>query len=329
MADVRSMLRSERANRRITHPHLTYSATGTLLCLICETQIKSEALWNKHLASSEHAKNLQNVPKKHQNPKASPKSQSITNSSKKRKANDDSSDEDTRKRTRGEPSTLQDRSRIKSISQETSVKLNGRPMAELKRKRSSSIEPEESQKALPAQIDVTMNTDNITTNLPPSNVVSTMQEKPSSTAQVDEDEWAAFQRDLASPPLETSALTAAATISAAPMTAAELAAQSREQASTQAKERMEAEIEGEKEDAARQMEEEFEEMAGLEDRVRRLRDKREELRRVEVEGEKGGGDVADKEPPLKEIPRVEDPSTDGESESDIGDETDEWGGWGR
>lgn len=323
------MLRSERANRRITHPHLTYSTNGTLICLICDTQIKSETLWSKHLASSQHAKNLQNVPKKHKPLTASPKARDTTNGSKKRKANDDSSDEDTRKRTRGEQSLVQEEIHVESISQGGSVKSNGRPTAELKRKRSPSVEPEESQRAPPAQNNVTLNKTNISTDPPPSNDASATQTQPNPTTQVDEDEWAAFQRDVASPPPETSALTAAADISAAPLTAAELAAQSREQASTQAKERREAEIEGEKEDAARQMEEEFEEMAELEDRVRRLREKREELRRRVVEGEKGGGEVGDDEAALKGISRGEDPGTDGEGESDSGDEIDEWDGWGR
>ncbi|KAL9577630.1 MAG: hypothetical protein Q9212_006243 [Teloschistes hypoglaucus] len=330
MADVRSMLRSERANRRITHPHLTYSTTGTPICLICDTQIKSETLWNKHLASSQHAKNLQNVPKKHKPLTSSPKAKDTTNGSKKRKANDDSSDDDTRKRTRGEQSLTQEESRVDGTAQGYSVKPNGRPTAELKRKRSPSRGPEDSQRTLPVQNGITLNMNNISTDPPLINDASTTQiQQPNPTTQVDEDEWAAFQRDVASPPPETSALTAAADISAAPLTAAELAAQSREQASTQAKERREAEMEGEKEDAARQMEEEFEEMAELEDRVRRLREKREELRRREVEGEKGGGDVGDSEVSLKGISRDEDPGTDGEGESDSGDEIDEWGGWGR
>ena len=97
-------------------------------------------------------------------------------------------------------------------------------------------------------------------------------------AAVDEDEWAAFERDIATPPPEPSALTAEATISAAPMSAAELAAQSREQANLQKKSPREVELEGEKEDAARQMEEELDEMAGFDERVKRLKEKREELR---------------------------------------------------
>ena len=143
------------------------------------------------------------------------------------------------------------------------------------------------------------------------------------TASVDEDEWAAFERDVATPPPDPSApssLTSAATISAAPMTAAELAAQSREQASLQGRERREAEMEGEKEDAARALEDEFDEMEGLEERVRRLREKREDLRLRRA----------------KEV--VEGLEDDGEKDIDVGlvegeseDEEDDtgWDLWGR
>ncbi|KAL8980191.1 MAG: hypothetical protein Q9177_005947, partial [Variospora cf. flavescens] len=93
MADVRSMLRNERATRRITHPHLTYSTTGTLVCLVCHVQIKTEALWNKHLNSTLHATNA-SKPREEVSDKK--------NNSKKRKADDDeSSDEDSRKRAKG------------------------------------------------------------------------------------------------------------------------------------------------------------------------------------------------------------------------------------
>ena len=109
---------------------------------------------------------------------------------------------------------------------------------------------------------------------------------------VDEDEWAAFERDIAqplpqSPPRNpaSSAFTAQADIAAAPMTVEELAAREREAASTQAKERREAEMEGEKEDAARALEEEFDEMDALEARVKRLKEMREKVRAVEGAGD--------------------------------------------
>jgi hypothetical protein len=63
----------------------------------------------------------------------------------------------------------------------------------------------------------------------------------------------------------------------APMTAAELAAQAREDMSNQRAKRDE-EMEGEKEDAARALEDEFDEMEGLEERIKRLREQREALR---------------------------------------------------
>ena len=137
---------------------------------------------------------------------------------------------------------------------------------------------------------------------------------------IDEDEWAAFERDVATPPPEPSALTAEATITAAPMSAAELAAQSREQASMQRKTLREAEMEGEKEDAARQMEEEFDEMAGLEERVKRLREKREHLRIARAESKVDG-----KEDPESDHGSEGDDEKGGdEDESDDYDEGDLW-----
>lgn len=96
---------------------------------------------------------------------------------------------------------------------------------------------------------------------------------------IDEAEWAAFEREVATPLPPTSLLTSEATISAAPLSAAEIAAQEREQGNLQKKERMEAVVEGEREDAVRRLEDEFDEMAGLEEKVRRLREQREALRK--------------------------------------------------
>ncbi|KAL8681786.1 MAG: hypothetical protein Q9186_002101 [Xanthomendoza sp. 1 TL-2023] len=313
MASVRSMLRSERANRRIIHPHLTYSTTGTLTCQVCHIQIKTEALWNKHLGSAQHSSNLQRL---HETTSIAPTLVEDTyrgNGSKKRKADDDSSDDETRKRTRGQDPTDLSEDDGQAVSLTDRTQWDPKPTNDKKRK--LSTEPEEVPSEAPIDPDPKPN--GVPPDLP--------SQPPSQPNPIDEDEWAAFQRELASPPPETSALTAAADISAAPMTAAELAAQSRQQASRQAKERLEAEVEGEKEDAARQMEEEFEEMAELEDRVRRLREKREQLR---VNRAKGGGEVAhddeEKVPPGGII------SNGHVSDDDASDgEEDEWGGWGR
>lgn len=99
--------------------------------------------------------------------------------------------------------------------------------------------------------------------------------------QVDEDEWAAFEADIATAEAQVQAANDAV-ISAPAMSADELKKKTAEEDYTARKERQEAEIEGDKEDAARKMEEELEEMEGLEARVRRLRDKREELRKKET-----------------------------------------------
>ncbi|KAL1976286.1 hypothetical protein VTN31DRAFT_2568 [Thermomyces dupontii] len=99
--------------------------------------------------------------------------------------------------------------------------------------------------------------------------------------EVDEDEWAAFEREVVAPtrtPQLPAAATAAATISAAPISAEELAVQQQRQ-NEEASRAREADVEGEKEDAARLLEEEFDEMEQLEERVKRLKEKREALRR--------------------------------------------------
>nr|POF04472.1 hypothetical protein CFP56_55953 [Quercus suber] len=96
-------------------------------------------------------------------------------------------------------------------------------------------------------------------------------------------EYAAFEREMAvldSTSSIPSALDAAATISAAPMSVADIAAQAREQQSAQRGKR-DVEIEGETEDAARLMADELDEMDSLEERVKRLRERRDALRRSE------------------------------------------------
>ncbi|EDU49450.1 hypothetical protein L13192_10401 [Pyrenophora tritici-repentis] len=103
-----------------------------------------------------------------------------------------------------------------------------------------------------------------------------------------------------------------AVIEAAPMTAAEIAAQAREEHSAQRAKRDE-EMEGEKEDAARALEDEFEEMDGLEERVKKLREKREALRSTSLRSV----DVVNIAPAA---PNVDE---DGESESDDED----WDDW--
>jgi len=131
---------------------------------------------------------------------------------------------------------------------------------------------------------------------------------------VDEDEWAAFEADIAAaetvPDMNVDAV-----ISAPAMTAKELETRSIEDANSRRKERAEAELEGDKEDATRKLEEEFEEMEGLEERVRKLREKREALRI------KDAGKSVETAPPQPEMIQ-EDAMEDDDEEDD-----DDWDGF--
>lgn len=158
-------------------------------------------------------------------------------------------------------------------------------------------------------------TESVQPDIPSQEIPSRAGHAPAASAQtVDEDEWAAFERDVAAPtrvPHAPAALAAEATISAAPISADQLAAQQRENESAPTRE---TEVEGEREDAARFMEDEFEEMEQLEERVRRLKQKREELRQNKGAEEQHQPD----EPTQDEQPA---------SEASDDDEDDDWDNW--
>ena len=294
MADVRRLLRNERATRHIDHPQASYSATGTLECSVCKLPLKSDVeVWNKHLKSTQHAMRVERlrISSKQPPPKPSEATSTIretSSGSKKRKASD-AEEDDPRKRTRHAVEAPG------AVSDVTIDKVTAPPVKRVEIARE-----------------------------PPQAIT---QPKPQPKQTIDEYEWAAFEAFVAKEPspepiLAPSALTAAATITAAPLTAAELAAQSREEASVQSKERREAEMEGEKEDAARALEVEFDEMEGLEERVRRLRQQREDLRI------KKASDAIGKETAVEEAVAAE-AGAEEESEDDEDEDFDEWGGWAR
>ncbi|KAL4935787.1 hypothetical protein BDV06DRAFT_118987 [Aspergillus oleicola] len=155
---------------------------------------------------------------------------------------------------------------------------------------------------------------------------------------VDEDEWAAFEREVAAPtriPQDSTstsrpaALSATATISAAPISAEELAAL-QEKEEHNARQNREAEAEGEREDAARFLEEEFDEMEQLEERVRRLKNMREQLRAKQrsesAEAEEAvpadlGSNTAEVKTDIKAGEGEE------EDEDDDDDADDDWDNW--
>lgn len=326
MADVRSLLRNERASRRVVHPLATYSTTGILICTVCHTQLKAESLWENHLMSAQHALQRQRTRDVTAGQALKPLQAPTNGGSKKRKAVDE--EETIKKKKVRAQNDLPD-----GFFEDEAQEGESEPdlQAEVA---TGSIKPAASEPQ-----PSTSPTDN--TPVPSSHseidkVPSHFFDTPSENKDpklIDESEWAAFERDVATLPAPASALTSAATISAAPLTALEIAAQAREQESLQNKERMEAVIEGEKEDAARRLEEEFDEMAELEDRVKRLREKREALRLVRRE---------ELEDVREEVDRAEDEGGGGieamsegghDADDDYDDNTasddnDDWNSWG-
>jgi zinc finger protein 830 len=152
----------------------------------------------------------------------------------------------------------------------------------------------------------------------PATPLKTTHEVPSRPdANVDEDEWAAFEADIAAAEVVPAAMVGngEGVISAPAMTAAELKAKDAEEDNKRRRERLEAEAEGDKEDAARKLEEEFEEMESLEERVRRLREKREALRRKDPL-------VPAREVPVEKAEAMEDDEDDDDEEDD-----DDWDGF--
>ncbi|EFR04888.1 hypothetical protein MGYG_07890 [Nannizzia gypsea CBS 118893] len=144
---------------------------------------------------------------------------------------------------------------------------------------------------------------------------------------VDEDEWAAFEREVAQPSREQppTTINTSVTISAAPVSAAELESREREDRETVAKNR-EAALLGDREDATRFLEEEFDEMEELDQRVKRLKQMRDEIRRKREE-ESRRTNVAEKSGLPDDNPKIVDGSEEEEEEGDD-DEEENWDDWG-
>jgi zinc finger protein 830 len=282
MADVRSLLKNERASRRIQHKHASYTATGTLLCKVCHFQLKSESLWEGHLRSAGHIMRVQKAQEAQDTPSHDPDTASPVpieaTKNKKRKASDD------------DDGTIHKRTRAANGLPENFFDQGGKPLD------LSSSNP--------------INEIRI-----PSRPATPLKQSPEIPKQptVDELEWAAFEADIAA--VDVPEVDDGVVISAQPLSAAELAAQSTADANRQRKEKAEAELEGDKEDAARKMEDELDEMEGLEERVRKMREKREALRRKESVVQLSS--VASQEPKQN----IE------EDDDDDDDEDDDWDGF--
>ena len=292
MADVRSLLQKEREFRRIHHVHATYSPTGTLLCSLCHLQLKSESLWEGHLRSPQHAMHLQKLRDGQldrplglsNNQQDAAKGGTITSGgNKKRKANDGDDTDTLRKRSRGGHGLPE------GFFDEITEEVPDVPAL-----------PPTDEAQIPSRPTTTSKPVQITSTEP----------------NVDEDEWAAFEADIAAVEAPEAI---DVVISAPALSAAEIEAKSVEDLNAKRKEQQEAEFEGDKEDAARKLEDEFEEMEGLEQRVRRLREKREALR-IKDKGH-GGVDVSAIQP----VSAVDDDMPDDDDEDEEDDE--EWDGF--
>ena len=240
MADVRALLAAEKQSRRIVHPHLTYSKSGALNCNVCNLNIKSEQLWPGHVKSLNHRKNVQKTSIEPTRP-AKRKIESV-------ETNDDEErnyEVDSRKKPKPAPESQPE------------------PESELVEHVPDEIATPEPVQGDPIPVPAS------------EGYAIAQQEQVSAQAapanNVDEDEWAAFEREVA--PLAQQDYTSA-TIEAAPVSAAEVAAQQK----TNTIQQREDEAEAEKEDESRRMEEEFEVMEEMEDRIKRLRARREALR---------------------------------------------------
>ena len=255
MADARALLRAERASRRIKHPHASYTSDGKLLCNLCETLVKSEAQWQSHLHSTQHTLRSQR-----QQDAAVTRETTSDGGAKKRKAESPESPPQERKKAKAGPGP--DRNQV--VDGEEAI-VQEQPPAEdvppLQQKSKTAAEPEKANG----------------NDINEADILAFERELDDLEADAAKEEQQARQE----------AVRNAATISAAPMTAEELAAQAREEQSAQRGKR-DAELEDEREDAARVLEEEFDEMEGLEERVRKLRERREKLR-TEASPDAGGG----------------------------------------
>lgn len=306
--------------KRIQHKHASYK-TGKLLCIVCHLTLNSESLWTSHLRSAGHALRLgkfqeaaiesnnsdtitdskppQNIP----NPIEPP----APDNKKKRRISNDS--EGTTKKRRKASMPLNTFKGLPDGFFDQAVEKDGT-----------------SSEDSPASREMTI----------PSRPATPAKEHPpaiSAVRAVDEDEWAAFEADIASTVPDTGTGMGengnenGVTISAPALSKAEIADNAAKESREQRKAREEAEREGDEEDIKRKVEVELEEMEGLEQRVRKMRERREALR------SKGSGARVDVIVPDGVLPvdkeGKEEKATleEGEEEDEEDEELDDWDGF--
>ncbi|KAK4179140.1 hypothetical protein QBC36DRAFT_86282 [Triangularia setosa] len=355
MADVRALLRQQRAARRIEHPHASYSDSGKLSCAVCHEPIKTESLWEDHLRSAGHRQRVQVLSNTANNSNGTSYAGFVdqttapappsTNKRKHSNSDDemgDTFDEDAARRKKSRPDVV-----ATSDENQRAVAERSKPLTPPLTRRTSGtptfgVEMQiPSRPATPVAIreererngSGSAGTPMSLTPKPGSQNKSLLipdepqQKQPPKTsapAPVADDLWAEFEADLLQEQKKPAALAALensdAVISAPVMSNEEIAAKSEEEERQKRRALADIELEDEKEEATRALETEFEVMEELEARARKLRERREALR---VQG--GGGSVvpvaaAGKGPALgKEnaaVPEDEDDDGDDEDEDD-------------
>ncbi|KAF6806049.1 zinc finger protein 830-like protein, partial [Colletotrichum musicola] len=285
MADVRNLLRQQRAARRIEHPHAAYSDAGKLLCTLCHEPVKSESLWEGHLRAPGHTARV----------KAALQAAAATNStataeaapSNKRKHDSDEDmvdDEDTaeavrKKRSKTNISTparlsagesdrdLKDVALTPpSLTRRTSttpvqgveIQIPSRPATPAHKTDGTSssstplVQPVGPSPLIPRETSPTLARANAPAQ---QNGAATTS---GAAGDVDESEWAAFEAEIAATEAPAP-FSEDAVISAPAMTAEQHAAAAKTEEEEREKRRLAAEkdLEDEKEEATRALEEEF------------------------------------------------------------------------
>ncbi|KAK0744411.1 hypothetical protein B0T21DRAFT_357778 [Apiosordaria backusii] len=358
MADVRALLRQQRAARRIEHPHASYSDSGKLSCAACHEPIKAETLWEGHLRSAGHRQRVQvlsNTANNSNGPSyagfVDQNSAAATPSNNKRKHSDsddemgDTFDEDAARRKKSRPdmvSTSDENQRAavergKPLTPPLTRRTSGTPTFGVEMQMPSRPatpvairEERERNSSGSAGTPMSITPKPASQNRSPLIPDEPEQKQPpkkSALAPVADDLWAEFEADLLQEKKKPAAIAALensdAVISTPVMTSAEIAAKSEGEEKQKRRALADIQLEDEKEEATRALETEFEVMEELEARARKLRERREALR---VQG--GGTTVAPvanagKGPALgKENATVQD-----DEEDDDDEDEDDWDGF--
>ena len=290
MADLRALLAAERKTRQVAHPLASYDKSGALICTACDLKIPAEKLWDPHLRSANHRKNAL----------AQHDGRPV---SKKRKIGSDNEDE-VATASPAPSVAIEEAKRIGKRTKSVRFAVDDMPATDVAVETGIQDQsPNNIQASEDNLVEERPDTSHEANGLPATSDLPLVLLEPD---PVDEDEWAAFERDLATVTDAQGQTTinqedryAAATISAPAVSATELAqrqkrggpAQSAPDSTTKTKRRdYEAEAQDEREEEQARIADEFAVMEEMEDKVRRLRQMRESLRQTTPLTQTRGGE---------------------------------------